>query len=466
MQTNRTAVTQPRPETTERTGAEGRPHRQHRIRWLFVSAASIVALTIALTVLGPTSTYAISRNTVLARGQAWVDSPVHYSQAKRHLGYRTDCSGFVSMSWKTGTSWSTRTFHNVSHRIAVSALRPGDALLKKGYHIRLFYGWVDAAHTTYVAYESSDGIVAGTRTHSLADDLEFGYVPTRFDHISGSPAPRNILRNGTFDVWSKSWGSQSAQPVWWQSGGSWWQTFATHRKDTAHSSRSSLKLSNPSGEPATYAELAQSAPVKAGAPYRLTAWTKTAYDAGGVSLKLVYLDAAGLPVAEREITGEASHIDGTGFKSMSMLMTAPSGAVTALVSVKLAGGGTADASGTVTPGTSVILDDVSLMSPRVTAGISASTKSARNGRTVVVSGPVSPAGAIGASAVVQVQRPGSAWTTLSTSPVHASGRSAAWKGRMTFNHSMRRGTYRFRATIPAILGYQGITTNSVSVQLR
>ena len=41
----------------------------------------------------------ISRQTIIARGQDWVDKHVPYDQGKTHDGYRTDCSGFVSMSW-------------------------------------------------------------------------------------------------------------------------------------------------------------------------------------------------------------------------------------------------------------------------------------------------------------------------------------------------------------------------------
>jgi hypothetical protein len=113
-----------------------------RFRVLFVAAFAL-----ALTLLSAPGAQAITRDAVLTRAQAWVDSPVPYSQSKYHLGYRTDCSGYVSMCWSTGTSWATSSFGAVTHRIPTAQLRPGDAMLKKGYHIRLFEGWVDATHT-------------------------------------------------------------------------------------------------------------------------------------------------------------------------------------------------------------------------------------------------------------------------------------------------------------------------------
>lgn len=41
----------------------------------------------------------IARTTIISRGQDWVDKHVPYSQTGSHDGYRTDCSGFVSMCW-------------------------------------------------------------------------------------------------------------------------------------------------------------------------------------------------------------------------------------------------------------------------------------------------------------------------------------------------------------------------------
>jgi len=137
-----------------------------------------------------TSAQAITRTDVLVRAQKRIDSPVPYSQTKYYAGYRTDCSGYVSSCWGTGTSWSTSSFYKVSHTIKSSQLLPGDAMLKKGYHVRLFYAWLDDAHTQYVAYESAYGQVAGCRVHSMAEDLNFGFVPNRYDNRPDNPYRR------------------------------------------------------------------------------------------------------------------------------------------------------------------------------------------------------------------------------------------------------------------------------------
>jgi hypothetical protein len=436
-------------------------------RSLLALSALLLPLVFAVTALGATTASAISRNEVLARAQGWVDSPVRYSQTKRHHGYRTDCSGYVSMAWATHTSWSTMSFHTVSHRIHTYQLEPGDALLKKGYHVRLFYGWLDEAHTQYVAYESGSGTVAVCRIHSIAEDLAFGYVPTRYDHVSGSPKPRNILQNGSFNSWASSWGYGSLQPVWWQVNGQPGQTLVAQRKATFRSAHSSLQLVNRSADPATFTVLSQSVPIVTGASYRLDGYAKTSFDPSGVELKLVYLDAADAPVAEKSVTGDRSALNGSTFKWMGVLAVAPPTAVRALVSVRLAGGGTTDESGTVVPGgTSVTLDDISLSRPQLTAGIRASAASSRHGKTVFLAGPVTPVGAVGAASAVYIQRPGKRWMRVSTSHVYAAHGAGEWKGKYRFTSHMRTGTYRFMTKISGVPGYLGATTSVVSVRLK
>ncbi len=429
--------------------------------------AVLLLLSVLLfTMLGAASAHAITRDEVLARAQRLTDFPVAYSQSKYHAGYRTDCSGYVSMCWNTKTSWSTRSFHLVSHRISVKELLPGDALLKKGYHIRLFYGWLDDTRTHYLAYESSDGQVAKGRVRSMADDLAFGYIPTRYDRIRNSPKPRNVLLNGSFKVWESARRGRPDLPVWWQSGTQWWETPALRRSDTYRSAHSSLELTNPSEDPLTYTEISQVATVVAGVDYRLTAWAKTDSDPAGVELRLVYLDGSGESVAETTTMGNRFGIDGLAFRRLSILYPTPPDAVRAHVTIRLAGGSATDESGTVVAGTSVLLDDISLSRPQVTAAIKASASTARSGTAVTLGGSVTPTVAIGAPATIHVKRPGAAWAKLSTSDIHASGNGAAWKGKFGFTRSMPRGTYRFKVTIPPVPGHLGTTTSSVSVILR
>ncbi len=427
--------------------------------------ALVLPLAVVFALLGATSALAISRNSTLARAQSWVDKPVPYSQSAHHLGYRTDCSGYVSMCWATKTSWNTRSFYKVSHRISVAQLQPGDAMLKKGYHIRLFYGWVDDTHASYVAYEANT-IVAVCRIHSTADDLAFGYIPTRYDHISASPKPRNVLRNGTFDVWAQSW-SGDGQPVWWTVDGPSSQMLATHRRDVYHSARNSLRLLNPNSDPGTYTELSQTASVTAGVRYRLSAWAKTASNPASITLSITCLDATGNPLSETTTTAGRWGINGASFKVMSVTATTPPNTIKALVTVRLPGGTTPTGTvGAGVTGTSVTLDDISLVRPQVSVSIRTSTSTAHSGTTVGLSGLVTPVGALGKPCLTYVRRPGSGWTQLSSARVIASGTAAAWHGKFTFTPSMSRGVYWFKTAVPGFPGYLGSTSRAASVTLK
>ncbi|MDR3687461.1 MAG: hypothetical protein P4L93_10950 [Coriobacteriia bacterium] len=356
---NRIARVGHQPNRTTAAACLARSHARPR-RFTGAPLALVSTLALALVLLAPTSALAISRDSVLARAQSWVDAPVKYSQSKHYLGYRTDCSGYVSMCWKTGTSWSTSSFHAVTYKIKTSQLRPGDAMLKKGYHIRLFYGWVDDAHTQYVAYEANT-MVAVCRIHSIADDLHAKYVPTRYKKISGNVTATNLLKNSNFNTWAQSWGSQPQLPVWWQVDGPRWQTLVAHRLDVFRSTHNALQLINPSDDPTEYTVLSQSAPVAAGAGYRLTAWATNATDPHGLELWLTYLDASGQPLAQTNTAGDAAGIGSSGFTSMSLASTAPSSAVSAVASVRLAGSEDTSTAGGYAGGSSALLDDITLL---------------------------------------------------------------------------------------------------------
>lgn len=50
------------------------------------------------------SSTGISRDEVISRAQDWVNRRIPYSQTQYTDGYRQDCSGYVSMAWKSSTS--------------------------------------------------------------------------------------------------------------------------------------------------------------------------------------------------------------------------------------------------------------------------------------------------------------------------------------------------------------------------
>jgi putative cell wall-binding protein len=117
--------------------------------------AAVLTALILLVAAGPAG--AITRAEIVARGQHWVDLEVPYSQASYFEGYRQDCSGMASMTWKLDRSYSTRTLAPNGTPIRRDQLQPGDMLLKYDYHAAIFYKWADAEHTRYWTLEQSGG---------------------------------------------------------------------------------------------------------------------------------------------------------------------------------------------------------------------------------------------------------------------------------------------------------------------
>ena len=165
--------------------------------------ARVLIVAVLAALLLPSSALAIARDEVLARGKRWVDRNVPYDQTKyadesgkivpAGLGYRTDCSGFVSMCWSL--RWSddrprsldTATLDNVSERIGKADLLPGDLLLRPKIinpngHAVLFVAWLDPlTKTEYVAYEEK-GTAYGTvcTIRDYPENGQDGYYPWRF----------------------------------------------------------------------------------------------------------------------------------------------------------------------------------------------------------------------------------------------------------------------------------------------
>lgn len=81
----------------------------------------------------------ISRTEVIKRAKDWWDRKVPYSRSayawdiNKGKKYRTDCSGFVSMTWKLTTSRNTSTLDEVATKISWANLRPGDMILRNQY---------------------------------------------------------------------------------------------------------------------------------------------------------------------------------------------------------------------------------------------------------------------------------------------------------------------------------------------
>jgi hypothetical protein len=125
-------------------------------------AAGAAALATLLGMLAGTA-HAASGKNALDRAQSWVTTGVPYSMSGSYTNeygaYRTDCSGFVSMAWGLGSSYTTVTLPSVSFPIPAEELQPGDIVLNTAPgasgHVVLFAGWADDARTRYYAYEQS-----------------------------------------------------------------------------------------------------------------------------------------------------------------------------------------------------------------------------------------------------------------------------------------------------------------------
>jgi len=158
---------------------------------------------------------AIPRDIVLARGNVWVLRNTPYSQSRyayengdvipksvtnaSSKGFRTDCSGFVSMCWNlrrtdgSPINLDTAGLDSTTYSVAIKKadLQPGDLMLRAkdkapngSGHAVLFVRWDDAAQTKYWAYEeqgTDTGTVAHLRTY--ANDIKGAFLPYRYKGI-------------------------------------------------------------------------------------------------------------------------------------------------------------------------------------------------------------------------------------------------------------------------------------------
>ncbi|MFA1551470.1 hypothetical protein [Actinomadura chokoriensis] len=133
------------------------------------------------------------RSEVIARAKTWnphSEDRVPYSQTRYHEGYRTDCSGFVSMALglpKPGENTVGLTSSRFTERIKMSELKKGDLVMdaegsNTTRHVVIFEKWANSAHTSYWAYEQRGryGTDYRTRDYGLSSGSEYkAYRPTK-----------------------------------------------------------------------------------------------------------------------------------------------------------------------------------------------------------------------------------------------------------------------------------------------
>ncbi|MFJ4185357.1 hypothetical protein [Kitasatospora sp. NPDC089509] len=146
---------------------------------------------------------AVSRDQAVARARDWVNKAVPYSpnglnspygwwaDAETGGRYRQDCSGLVSMAWQLPDSLTTQSLPNVSTRINIDDLKPGDALNNISTHTALFTGWADGSHNTAnIIEEYSRSGPTRARTMDRSEMANRGFKAFRFDRITeANPTP-------------------------------------------------------------------------------------------------------------------------------------------------------------------------------------------------------------------------------------------------------------------------------------
>ncbi len=128
----------------------------------------------------------ISRAQVIANAATWhphTSERVPYSQTATHNGYRTDCSGYVSMALalgRPGPNTVALAGSEYTTRITMSQLEAGDLVIdttgdSSSRHVVIFEKWTNRAHTSYWEYEQRGGYGTDhrTRTYGLAAGSQY-----------------------------------------------------------------------------------------------------------------------------------------------------------------------------------------------------------------------------------------------------------------------------------------------------
>jgi len=137
----------------------------------------------------------ISRGTVLTRARHWLRLNVPYNQEastfdiNKGKKFRTDCSGFISMTWGLTSSRNTDTLKDVSKAVAWSKLKAGDMVLKGTgpwalQHVKLFEKWANAQHTSmWIIEEGATATDMNHKTVTVSWLKSNGYQPRKYNNI-------------------------------------------------------------------------------------------------------------------------------------------------------------------------------------------------------------------------------------------------------------------------------------------
>lgn len=152
----------------------------------------------------------ITRSQVLERARRWPARSVPYSMSKLRDGYRTDCSGYVSMCWAIppgenggwgGHSTVTLVTEGYMHEIAERELRPGDAIGRCGPgtagaagHIMLVESYESGKITIWEQAGGGPGPVRRTLSGMPSGYRAWRYVGIRDDEPAKPSKPKQTVR--------------------------------------------------------------------------------------------------------------------------------------------------------------------------------------------------------------------------------------------------------------------------------
>jgi cell wall-associated NlpC family hydrolase len=137
---------------------------------------------------------AVTPTTVINRAKTWLTAvnghQVPYSQTATHGGYRTDCSGYVSMALqlpKPGPNTVGLASSTYTTKITKGQLKKGDLVIDANgssttRHVVIFEKWTSSAKTAYRAYEQrgGHGTDYSTRSYGLGSDQYDFYRPKKY----------------------------------------------------------------------------------------------------------------------------------------------------------------------------------------------------------------------------------------------------------------------------------------------
>lgn len=144
----------------------------------------------------PTQPAPSARDQIITRAHIWLDANngdgVPYSQTTKRGGYRTDCSGYVSMVFQYpkgewgGPNTQALAGSAYTHKIAMKNLKKGDLVIdafgtSTTRHVVIFQKWANSDHTSYWSFEQRGtyGTTHMKHNYGLVNDDYDAYRPNK-----------------------------------------------------------------------------------------------------------------------------------------------------------------------------------------------------------------------------------------------------------------------------------------------